>query len=237
MAIDRLSTSGWDGQSLVVTLSRTSTPTKPIAGPTRSPAMIPAGYISGHTTPPLVPGNMAMPPSPVSPESVCHLPKYKISNKLISLAQIFQSPHSTISIPRVRRYDGTHTNATPRIYAYDARSTRTTNAMLPPIPSNERHNVRAALEHDPRLPDVPTTELPTLPPQLSLFLPRSTIHHNRELELDYYMRRSRNPSADSRHCPEMQHSHHGLGRWQWPAPRVDRNANSRRGPVCCDHVQ
>ncbi|KAJ5400150.1 hypothetical protein N7465_010639 [Penicillium sp. CMV-2018d] len=65
----RLSTSGWDGQSLVVTLSRTSTPTKPIAGPTRSPAMMPTGYIPGHSTPPLVHGNMAMPPSPVSPES------------------------------------------------------------------------------------------------------------------------------------------------------------------------
>ncbi|OQE42327.1 hypothetical protein PENCOP_c004G00678 [Penicillium coprophilum] len=65
----RLSTSGWDGQSLVVTLSRTSTPTKPIAGPTRSPPMMPTGYISGHSTPPLVHGNMAIPPSPVSPES------------------------------------------------------------------------------------------------------------------------------------------------------------------------
>ncbi|KXG54520.1 Nucleotide-binding, alpha-beta plait [Penicillium griseofulvum] len=66
----RLSTSGWDGQSLVVTLSRTSTPTKPIAGPTRSPsAMMSTSYVSGHSTPPLVHGNMAMPPSPVSPES------------------------------------------------------------------------------------------------------------------------------------------------------------------------
>ncbi|KAI2677268.1 hypothetical protein CBS147355_5495 [Penicillium roqueforti] len=65
----RLSTSGWEGQSLVVTLSRTSTPTKPIAGPTRSPAMMSTGYISGHSTPPSVHGNMAMPPSPVSPES------------------------------------------------------------------------------------------------------------------------------------------------------------------------
>ncbi|KGO38497.1 Nucleotide-binding, alpha-beta plait [Penicillium expansum] len=65
----RLSTSGWDGQSLVVTLSRTSTPTQPIAGPTRSPSMMPASYISGQSTPPLVHGNIAMPPSPVSPES------------------------------------------------------------------------------------------------------------------------------------------------------------------------
>ncbi|KAJ5498685.1 Nucleotide-binding alpha-beta plait [Penicillium expansum] len=65
----RLSTSGWDGQSLVVTLSRTSTPTQPIAGPTRSPSMMPASYISGQSTPPLVHGNIAMPPSPVSPDA------------------------------------------------------------------------------------------------------------------------------------------------------------------------
>ncbi|KAJ5787943.1 Nucleotide-binding alpha-beta plait [Penicillium paradoxum] len=67
----RLSTNGWDGQSLVVTLSRTSTPTKPIAGPTRSPsAIMHSGYIPGHSTPPVVNGTMAIPPSPVSPESV-----------------------------------------------------------------------------------------------------------------------------------------------------------------------
>ncbi|KAJ5342670.1 Nucleotide-binding alpha-beta plait [Penicillium brevicompactum] len=60
----RLSTNGWEGQSLVVTLSRTSTPTKPIAGPTRSPSTM-----SGHSTPPRAYGNTTMPPSPVSPES------------------------------------------------------------------------------------------------------------------------------------------------------------------------
>ncbi|KAJ5542576.1 Nucleotide-binding alpha-beta plait [Penicillium sp. DV-2018c] len=66
----RLSTNGWDGQSLVVTLSRTSTPTQPIAGPTRSPpARIRSGYLSGQSTPPAGHGNMAIPPSPVSPES------------------------------------------------------------------------------------------------------------------------------------------------------------------------
>ncbi|KAJ5339840.1 Nucleotide-binding alpha-beta plait [Penicillium brevicompactum] len=59
----RLSTNGWEGQSLVVTLSRTSTPTKPIAGPTRSPSTM-----SGHSTPPRAYGNITMPPSPVSPE-------------------------------------------------------------------------------------------------------------------------------------------------------------------------
>ncbi|KAJ5115455.1 Nucleotide-binding alpha-beta plait-containing protein [Penicillium alfredii] len=65
----RLSTNGWEGQSLVVTLARTSAPTKPIAGPTRSPpAMMPSGYMAGHSTPPRVQGNMAMPPSPISPE-------------------------------------------------------------------------------------------------------------------------------------------------------------------------
>ncbi|KAJ5086132.1 Nucleotide-binding alpha-beta plait [Penicillium argentinense] len=66
----RLSTNGWEGQSLVVTLARTSAPTKPIAGPTRSPpAMIHSSFTSGHSTPPRSQGNTAMPPSPISPES------------------------------------------------------------------------------------------------------------------------------------------------------------------------
>ncbi|KAJ5911905.1 uncharacterized protein N7473_001208 [Penicillium subrubescens] len=66
----RLSTNGWEGQSLVVTLARTSSPTKPVAGPTRSPPAMIHGYMSGHSTPPRSQGNMTMPPSPVSPESV-----------------------------------------------------------------------------------------------------------------------------------------------------------------------
>ncbi|KAJ5654685.1 Nucleotide-bindingalpha-beta plait [Penicillium lividum] len=65
----RLSTNGWEGQSLVVTLARTSAPTKPIAGPTRSPPAMIQNYMSGHSTPPRS-GSMAMPPSPISPESV-----------------------------------------------------------------------------------------------------------------------------------------------------------------------
>ncbi|KAJ5179132.1 hypothetical protein N7492_002342 [Penicillium capsulatum] len=65
----RLSTNGWEGQSLVVTLARTSAPTKPIAGPTRSPPAMMQGYASGRSTPPRSQGNMAMPPSPISPES------------------------------------------------------------------------------------------------------------------------------------------------------------------------
>lgn len=66
--IDRLSTNGWEGQSLVVTLARTSAPTKPVAGPTRSPLAMMQGYMSGYSTPPQSQGNMTMPPSPVSPE-------------------------------------------------------------------------------------------------------------------------------------------------------------------------
>ncbi|KAJ6005232.1 Nucleotide-binding alpha-beta plait [Penicillium sp. IBT 35674x] len=75
----RLSTNGWEGQSLVVTLARTSAPTKPIAGPTRSPPAVIQAYMSGHSTPPRS-GSIAMPPSPISPESV-------------------QSPNTTYSYP------------------------------------------------------------------------------------------------------------------------------------------
>ncbi|KAE8350202.1 hypothetical protein BDV28DRAFT_151151 [Aspergillus coremiiformis] len=65
----RLSTNGWEGQSLVVTLARTSSPTRPIAGPTKSPpCVMSSNYVAGYSTPPKVSQNMAVPPSPISPE-------------------------------------------------------------------------------------------------------------------------------------------------------------------------
>ncbi|OJJ47905.1 hypothetical protein ASPZODRAFT_64465 [Penicilliopsis zonata CBS 506.65] len=66
----RLSTNGWYGQSLVVTLARTSMPTQPIAGPTKSPSacMMPSSFVSGYTTPPQAPQNLAIPSSPMTPE-------------------------------------------------------------------------------------------------------------------------------------------------------------------------
>ncbi|KAJ6119213.1 Nucleotide-binding alpha-beta plait [Penicillium sp. IBT 18751x] len=68
----RLSTNGWDGQSLVVTLARTSAPTKPIAGPTRSPPAVTLmqNCTPGHTTPPRSQRNLTVPPSPISPDSI-----------------------------------------------------------------------------------------------------------------------------------------------------------------------
>ncbi|KAL4898164.1 hypothetical protein BDV59DRAFT_908 [Aspergillus ambiguus] len=63
----RLSTNGWEGQSLVVTLARTSSPTNPIAGPTKSPHCM--NYVTSYSTPPQVAQNMAVPPSPISPDS------------------------------------------------------------------------------------------------------------------------------------------------------------------------
>ncbi|KAL4943997.1 hypothetical protein BDV06DRAFT_119688 [Aspergillus oleicola] len=65
----RLSTSGWEGQSLVVTLARTSSPTRPIAGPTKSPSCVVQPSFQGYATPPSIPRTMAIPPSPMSTES------------------------------------------------------------------------------------------------------------------------------------------------------------------------
>ncbi|GIJ84669.1 hypothetical protein Asppvi_003518 [Aspergillus pseudoviridinutans] len=66
----RLSTNGWDGHSLVVTLARTSSPTRPVAGPTKSPScVIPPAYVAGYSTPPRVAQNLAIPPSPISPDT------------------------------------------------------------------------------------------------------------------------------------------------------------------------
>ncbi|KAL3455007.1 hypothetical protein BJX64DRAFT_273128 [Aspergillus heterothallicus] len=79
----RLSTNGWEGQSLVVTLARTSSPTQPIAGPTKSPqCVIRPNHVAGYSTPPNIYQNMAIPPSPISAESVLsssptfHNPEY-----------------------------------------------------------------------------------------------------------------------------------------------------------------
>ena len=64
-SIDRLSANGWEGQSIVITLSRTCAPTRPIAGPTRGPACVfPSGYMSDYSTPPRVTQNLAAPGSP-----------------------------------------------------------------------------------------------------------------------------------------------------------------------------
>ncbi|RAL12132.1 uncharacterized protein BO97DRAFT_345648 [Aspergillus homomorphus CBS 101889] len=76
----RLSTNGWEGQSLVVTLARTSSPTRPVAGPTKSPTRVmPANYVAGYSTPPRVVQNMAVPPSPISPELTPHRPSISTS--------------------------------------------------------------------------------------------------------------------------------------------------------------
>ncbi|EAW08410.1 RNA binding protein [Aspergillus clavatus NRRL 1] len=78
----RLSTNGWDGQSLVVTLARTDSPTRPVAGPTKSPSyVIPPTYVAGYSTPPRVTQNLAMPPSPISPDS-----------PLVATAPVYQGP-------------------------------------------------------------------------------------------------------------------------------------------------
>ncbi|KAL4802692.1 hypothetical protein BDV18DRAFT_59780 [Aspergillus unguis] len=64
----RLSTNGWEGQSLVVTLALTSSPTQPIAGPTKSPpCVIQPGYVAGYSTPRMS-RNVAIPPSPILTE-------------------------------------------------------------------------------------------------------------------------------------------------------------------------
>ncbi|KAL4979447.1 hypothetical protein BDW66DRAFT_127459 [Aspergillus desertorum] len=67
----RLSTYGWEGQSLVVTLARTSAPTRPIAGPTKSSfCIIQPGYVARFSTPPRMARNSVIPPSPVPTDPV-----------------------------------------------------------------------------------------------------------------------------------------------------------------------
>ncbi|KAK2765414.1 hypothetical protein FQN54_008262 [Arachnomyces sp. PD_36] len=70
----RLSTNGWDGHSLTVTLSLACAPTRPIAGPTRSPpAMRRHPYSRGYSRPstatpsPSTPSPSASPEKPMMP--------------------------------------------------------------------------------------------------------------------------------------------------------------------------
>ncbi|KAL4915730.1 hypothetical protein BDW62DRAFT_119241 [Aspergillus aurantiobrunneus] len=67
----RLSTNGWEGQSLVVTLARTSSPTRPVAGPTKSPpCIIQPSYVAGYSTPSRMSRKITVLPSPMSTEPV-----------------------------------------------------------------------------------------------------------------------------------------------------------------------
>ncbi|BDD54495.1 hypothetical protein MAP00_000110 [Monascus purpureus] len=84
----RLSTHGWDGQSLVVTLARTSSPTQPIAGPTKSP---PCMFNQGHyasSSPRRLAGNLSMPAypplSPGTPAMHASSPTYQ-SREFVSM--------------------------------------------------------------------------------------------------------------------------------------------------------
>ncbi|KAJ5219394.1 Nucleotide-binding alpha-beta plait [Penicillium cinerascens] len=97
----RLSTNGWDGHSLVVTLARTNAPTKPIAGPTRSPQAVAViqSYASGHSTPPQSQGNVVMPPSPISPESIqSTTPTYPYPEYASIAGPMAMSPHHYMSM-------------------------------------------------------------------------------------------------------------------------------------------
>lgn len=62
-SVDRLSTNGWNGHSLTVTLSLASEPTKPIAGPTKSPSLSGMPYASGFSAPPVTSAPMGASPA------------------------------------------------------------------------------------------------------------------------------------------------------------------------------
>ncbi|EFR02990.1 hypothetical protein MGYG_05990 [Nannizzia gypsea CBS 118893] len=60
---NRLSTNGWNGHSLTVTLSLASEPTKPIAGPTKSPSLSAMPFASGFSATPVTSAPMGASPT------------------------------------------------------------------------------------------------------------------------------------------------------------------------------
>ncbi|KAK2806245.1 Myelin expression factor 2 [Onygenales sp. PD_10] len=65
---NRLSTNGWNGNTLTVTLSLASAPTKPLAGPTKSPHMGRVPYSPGYSSPPRCPPLVSSPTGTMPPE-------------------------------------------------------------------------------------------------------------------------------------------------------------------------
>ncbi|KAL4866850.1 hypothetical protein BDV12DRAFT_130156 [Aspergillus spectabilis] len=97
----RLSTNGWEGQSLVVTLARTSSPTRPIAGPTKSPpCIIQPTYVAGYSASPGMSRNMAIPPSPIFAEAVVSSsPTYHTTEYGPGPSPIFTPRQTVIGVP------------------------------------------------------------------------------------------------------------------------------------------
>ncbi|KAL4995809.1 hypothetical protein BDV10DRAFT_125486 [Aspergillus recurvatus] len=96
----RLSTNGWEGQSLMVTLARTSAPTRPIAGPTKSPScIIQPSYVAGYSTPPRMARNSAIPLSPVPTEPIVpSSPTYHSAEYSTMVNPIFVSHQAFVPI-------------------------------------------------------------------------------------------------------------------------------------------
>ncbi|OXV09497.1 hypothetical protein Egran_02735, partial [Elaphomyces granulatus] len=82
----RLSATGWEGQTLIVTLARASLPTKPIAGPTRSRSGIAqSSYLPGYSSSPVLALNPSVPASPISSEPVMS-PMYQTPEALPTMS-------------------------------------------------------------------------------------------------------------------------------------------------------
>ncbi|PGH23270.1 hypothetical protein AJ80_02686 [Polytolypa hystricis UAMH7299] len=73
---NRLATNGWNGHSLTVTLSLASAPTKPIAGPTKSPTLGRVPYPAAPRCAPLVSPTCTLSPDIPSPPPYPQSPEY-----------------------------------------------------------------------------------------------------------------------------------------------------------------
>ncbi|KAJ9396266.1 hypothetical protein DTO282F9_6835 [Paecilomyces variotii] len=102
----RLASSGWDGQSLTVTLSRTSSPTRPIAGPTKSPPCVAQPVYIGGYSPPRVTGittpssshSAEMPTVPPTP-TYHHQTEYGPIPSATTIAYPPALPMASVSVP------------------------------------------------------------------------------------------------------------------------------------------
>ncbi|KKZ62204.1 hypothetical protein EMCG_03342 [[Emmonsia] crescens] len=98
---NRLSTNGWNGNSLTVTLSLASAPTKPIAGPTKSPSISRIPYAAGgYSSPPRCPPLVSSPTSTMPPENFSPPPPYATSSEYAHYVTHVNAPghHPLVSL-------------------------------------------------------------------------------------------------------------------------------------------
>ncbi|KKA22864.1 RNA binding protein [Rasamsonia emersonii CBS 393.64] len=164
---ERLSTGGWDGQTLTVTLARASSPTRPIAGPTRSPTRFPqTSYVQGYSK---SAAGITAPASPISSESMATPPASYQSPEPITIVN-YTGVNNVMPLPMDPMFQPVPWNTAPAKGAA-------------PFPNS--HAVPTAAPapmftppFDPAAYSFYPYQMPAVPPMYEIHVPKPPIQNN-----------------------------------------------------------